>query len=146
MVHRKALSVPAAATGLAALLLTGACGKPSAAPEPVVVPTISSSAPVTSVPAVANISVQPRPTTPTTEVVTTTEPPPPPPPPAPVQPAPPPPQPTEVTTTEPPRIDQVAFEGFPCDERGDQAVDPAGRRLVCEPGGRRERLRWVRTG
>ncbi|MFC6091394.1 hypothetical protein [Saccharothrix lopnurensis] len=144
MVHRKALTAPAAATGALALLLTGACGKPTAAPEPVVVPTTASSAPATSVPAVASISVRPRVTTPPTTVAATTEPPPPPPPaPAPIQPAPPP-EPTTVPTTAPPELDEVAFEGFPCDERGAAAVDPTGKPLVCQHG-RRGWLRWERA-
>ncbi|MFC5056932.1 hypothetical protein [Saccharothrix xinjiangensis] len=147
MVHRRALTAPAAATGALALLLTGACGKPTAAPEPVVVPTTtSSSAPVTSVPAVADISVPPTTTTPTTTVAATTEPPPPPPPPppaAPVQPEPRP-EPTTAPTTEPPGLDEVAFEGFPCEERGATAVDPTGRALVCDQG-RRGWLRWERA-
>ncbi|MBY8848078.1 hypothetical protein K7G98_05175 [Saccharothrix sp. MB29] len=42
------------------------------------------------------------------------------------------------------RFDEVAIEGFPCEERGATAVDPAGRALVCEPG-RRQRLRWERA-
>ncbi|ROP39556.1 hypothetical protein EDD40_4945 [Saccharothrix texasensis] len=135
----------AASGGLLLLLLTGACARPSASPEPVVLPTVSSSAPVTSIPAVANISVRPA-------VTTTTPPPPPPPtvdatteppPPPPVDVQPPPRQTTEPTTT-PPRFDQVALEGFPCDEEGATAVDPAGRRLVCEPT-RRGRLVWDRV-
>ncbi|WP_146173851.1 hypothetical protein [Saccharothrix carnea] len=142
MVHRKAFVAPVAASGgLLLLLLTGACAKPSASPEPVVLPTISSSAPVTSIPAVANISVQPGTTTttppPPTTVAATTEPPPPPPP---VQVQPQPEPPAEPTTT-PPRFDQVALEGFPCDEEGATAVDPTGRDLVCERT-RRGRLVW----
>ena len=135
----------AASGGLLLLLLTGACAKPSASPEPVVLPTISSSvAPVTSIPAVANISVQP-PTTTTTPpppptVAATTEPPPPPPP-VQVQP---PAEPTTKPTTPPPAFDEVALEGFPCEEEGAQAVDPAGRDLVCERT-RRGRLIWDRT-
>ncbi|QQQ76245.1 hypothetical protein IOD16_35365 [Saccharothrix sp. 6-C] len=145
MVHPKAFVAPVAASGgLLLLLLTGACARPSASPEPVVLPTVSSSAPVTSIPAVANISVRPA-------VTTTTPPPPPPtvdettepPPPPPVDVQPPPRQTTEPTTT-PPRFDQVALEGFPCDEEGATAVDPAGRRLVCEPT-RRGRLVWDRV-
>ena len=136
----------AASGGLLLLLLTGACAKPSASPEPVVLPTISSSAPVTSIPAVANISVQPATTTttpppPPTTVAGTTEPPPPPPPPVQVQPQPQPP----VQTTTPPRFDEVAIEGFPCEEKGATAVDPAGRKLVCEQT-RRGRLVWDRAG
>ncbi|TQM82176.1 hypothetical protein FHX81_4573 [Saccharothrix saharensis] len=126
------------------LLLTGACAKPSASPEPVVLPTTSSSAPVTSIPAVAEISVRPTTTTttppPPPTVAGTTEPPPPPPPPQ-VQPQPAPP--AESTTT-PPRFDEVALEGFPCEEEGATAVDPAGRDLVCEKT-RRGRLVWDRV-
>lgn len=134
----------AAGGGLFLLLLTGACAKPSAGPEPVVLPTISSSAPVTSIPAVAEISVRPVATTPPpTTVAATTEPPPPPPPPPPVQVQPPPP-PTVAPTTTPPRFDEVALEGFPCEEEGATAVDPTGRELVCEPT-RRNRLTWKRA-
>ncbi|MFI9006949.1 hypothetical protein ACIGNX_06935 [Actinosynnema sp. NPDC053489] len=146
MVPRKAFAAPVAASGgLLLLLLSSACAKPSASPEPVVLPTISSSAPVTSVPAVANISVQPAPTTTTTPpppptVADTTEPPPPAPPPA----APPQPQPPVETTTTPPRFDEVALEGFPCEQQGAKAVDPAGRDLVCERT-RRGRLVWDRA-
>jgi hypothetical protein len=134
----------AASGGLLALLLTGACAKPSASPEPVPLPTVTSSAPVTSIPAVANISVRPAATTttppPPPTVAGTTEPPPPPPP-VQVQPEP---QPPAETTTTPPRYDEVALEGFPCDEKGATAVDPAGRKLVCEPT-RRGRLIWSRA-
>ncbi|WP_461123478.1 hypothetical protein [Saccharothrix stipae] len=134
----------AAGGGLLVLLLTGACAKPSASPEPVVLPTISSTAPVTSIPAVANISVRPAATTPPppppTVAETTEPPPPPPPPPVQVQP-----QPTVKPTTTPPRFDEVAIEGFPCDEEGATAVDPAGRKLVCEKT-RRGRLVWNRAG
>ncbi|MCE6995701.1 hypothetical protein LZG04_12940 [Saccharothrix sp. S26] len=146
MVHRKAFVAPVAASGgLLALLLTGACAKPSASPEPVLLPTVSSSAPVTSIPAVANISVLPAATTttpppPPTVADTTEPPPPPPPPPAPVQPQPQPP----VQTTTPPRFDEVALEGFPCETEGATAVDPAGRALVCEKT-RRGRLVWDRA-
>lgn len=141
MVHRKAFAAPVAASGgLFLLLFTGACAKPSASPEPVVLPTMSSSAPVTSIPAVANISVRPAATTttppPPPTVAATTEPSPPPP--VQVQP---PPKPTAEPTTTPPRFDQVALEGFPCDEEGATAVDPAGRDLVCERT-RRGRLVW----
>ncbi|XVS64250.1 hypothetical protein ACQPYE_39420 [Actinosynnema sp. CA-299493] len=145
MVHPKAFVAPVAASGgLLLLLLTGACAKPSASPEPVVLPTVSSSAPVTSVPAVANISVLPAATTttpppPPPTVAATTEPPPPPP--AEVQP---PPRQTAEPTTTPPRFDQVALEGFPCDEEGATAVDPTGRALVCEKT-RRGRLAWDRA-
>ncbi|MER5261228.1 hypothetical protein ABTZ99_03955 [Actinosynnema sp. NPDC002837] len=145
MVHPKAFVAPVAASGgLLLLLLTGACAKPSASPEPVLLPTASSSAPVTSIPAVANISVRPAATT-------TTPPPPPPPPTVAATTAPPPPvqvqppaRPTAEPTTTPPRFDQVALEGFPCDEEGATAVDPAGRALVCEPN-RRGRLVWDRV-
>ncbi len=134
----------AASGGLLALLLAGACGKPSATPEPVVIPTTSSSsAPVTSIPAVANISVRPAATTPPPTTVTTTTEPPPPPPPVQVQPLPQP-KPTVKPTTEPPEWDEVALEGFPCEEQGDTAIDPAGRPLVCEPT-RRGRLAWNRV-
>jgi hypothetical protein len=134
----------AASGGLLALLLTGACAKPSASPEPVLLPTVSSSAPVTSIPAVANISVRPAATTttpPPTVAGTTEPPPPPPPPPVQVQPEP---QPPARPTTTPPRYDEVALEGFPCDEEGATAIDPAGRKLVCEPT-RRGRLAWDRA-
>ncbi|WP_447004777.1 hypothetical protein ACRAKI_35235 [Saccharothrix isguenensis] len=147
MVHRKAFVAPVAVSGgLLLLLLTGACGKPSANPEPVVIPTTSSSASATptSIPAVADISV--RPTTTTTAlpptVDATTEPPPPPPPP-PVQVQPPPEPPAEPPTTTRPRYDEVALQGFPCDEQGAKAVDPAGRELVCKQT-RRGRLVWDR--
>ncbi|WP_367134255.1 hypothetical protein [Saccharothrix sp. HUAS TT1] len=145
MVHRKAFAVPVAASGgLFLLLLTGACAKPSASPEPVVLPTTSSSAPVTSIPAVANIFVQPVATTPPppppTVAATTEPPPPPPPPPAQVEPEP---EPTAAPTTTPPRFDEVALEGFPCQEEGARAIDPAGRDLVCTPT-RRGRLTWKR--
>ncbi|MEV8441527.1 hypothetical protein AB0425_29450 [Actinosynnema sp. NPDC051121] len=146
MVHRKAFVAPVAASGgLLALLLTGACAKPSASPEPVLLPTVSSSAPVTSIPAVANISVRPAATTttpppPPPTVADTTEPPPAAPP-VQVQPEP---QPPAEPTKTPPRFDEVALEGFPCDEQGATAVDPAGRKLVCEPT-RRGRLVWERT-
>ncbi|NUS63259.1 MAG: hypothetical protein HOQ46_06365 [Saccharothrix sp.] len=135
----------AASGGLLALLLTGACAKPSASPEPVLLPTVSSSAPVTSIPAVANISVRPAATTttpppPPPTVADTTEPPPAAPP-VQVQPEP---QPPAEPTKTPPRFDEVALEGFPCDEQGATAVDPAGRKLVCEPT-RRGRLVWERT-
>jgi hypothetical protein len=148
VVHRKAFAAPVAASGgLLLLLLTGACGKPSANPEPVVIPTISSSASATptSIPAVANISVRPMTTTtlPPT-VAATTEPPPPPPPPPPVQ-VEPVPEPTVAPpTTTTPRYDEVALEGFPCDEQGAKAVDPAGRKLVCKQT-RRGWLVWDRA-
>ncbi|MFD1148246.1 hypothetical protein [Saccharothrix hoggarensis] len=147
MVHPKASVAPVAASGgLLVLLLVGACGKPAASPEPVVLPTISSSsAPVTSIPAVAQISVRPVTTTTTPEPTTvagTTEPPPPPPPPVQVQPQPAPPP--AVTTTTPPKFDQVAIEGFPCTEEGATAIDPTGRDLVCERT-RRNRLAWERA-
>jgi outer membrane biosynthesis protein TonB len=145
VVHPKAFVAPVAASGgLLLLLLTGACAKPSASPEPVLLPTASSSAPVTSIPAVANISVRPAATTttppppPPPTVAATTEPPPPP---VQVQP---PARPTAEPTTTPPRFDQVALEGFPCEEKGATAVDPAGRELVCEPN-RRGRLVWDRV-
>lgn len=136
----------AASGGLALLLLTGACGKPSANPEPVVLPTISSSASATptSIPAVAHISVQPTTTTPRPTVAATTEPPPPPPPPPPVQVQPVPEPTTRPPTTEPPEYDEVAVEGFPCDEQGARAVDPAGRKLVCKQT-RRGWLIWDRV-
>jgi type IV secretory pathway VirB10-like protein len=147
VVHRKAFAAPVAVSGgLLLLLLTGACAKPSASPEPVVLPTVSSSVPVTSIPVIANISVLPAATTttppppPPTTVAATTEPPPPPPP-AQVEP---PPRPTAEPTTTPPRFDQVALEGFPCDEEGATAVDPAGRPLLCEKT-RRGRLAWDRA-
>lgn len=128
--------------GLLALLLTGACAKPSPNPEPVLLPTVSSTAPVTSIPAVANITVRPAPTTPPPPptVAETTEPPPPPPVQVPPEPEP---RPTTVPTTTPPRFDEVALEGFPCEEQGATAVDPAGRKLVCTPT-RRGRLVWGR--
>jgi hypothetical protein len=133
----------AASGGLLVMLLAGACARPTAAPEPVVVPTISSSAPVTSIPAVASISVRAAETTtlPPT-VAETTEPPPPPPPPAQVQP-PVQPEPTVQPTRTEPEWDEVALEGFPCAEEDAQAIDPAGRQLTCEPT-RRGRLIWQR--
>ncbi|ONI82332.1 hypothetical protein ALI22I_40170 [Saccharothrix sp. ALI-22-I] len=132
----------AASGGLFLLLLVGACGKPSASPEPVVLPTTSSSAPVTSIPAVANISVRPVATTPPPPpppVAETTEPPPPPPVQAQPLPAP---KPTFEPPPPQPRWDEVALEGFPCDQEGDTAVDPTGRELVCTPT-RRGRLAWA---
>ncbi|MDU0291849.1 hypothetical protein [Saccharothrix longispora] len=145
MVHRKAPVAVVGGSCLLALLLTGACGKPTAVPEPVEVPTVATSSPTAppSVPAVASISVRPVTTTPPPPTVrATTEAPPPPPVDVPPPPAP---EPTAVapTTTEP-GFDEVAIEGFPCEERGATAVDPAGRALVCEPG-RRQRLRWERA-
>lgn len=135
----------AASGGLLLLLLIGACGKPSANPEPVVIPTISSSASATptSIPAVAHISVQPTTTTLAPTVAATTEPPPPPPPP-PVQVQPVPEPTTQPPTTEAPEYDEVAVEGFPCDEQGARAVDPAGRKLVCKQT-RRGWLIWDRV-
>ncbi|MGM1058750.1 hypothetical protein [Saccharothrix sp. Mg75] len=145
MVHRKALLAPVAGGSLIAVLLAGACGKPTAAPEPVELPTITtgSTTPPASVPAVASISVRAVATTPPPTAEATTEPPPPPPP-VEVQPVPPPAPPAPPPTTTEPAFDEVAIEGFPCDERGATAVDPAGRALTCEPG-RRDRLRWTRV-
>ncbi|QTR01160.1 hypothetical protein J7S33_16815, partial [Saccharothrix algeriensis] len=97
-----------------------------------------------SVPAVVSISVRPTTTAPPpTAAVTTEEPPPPPP----VEPPPttrptttPPPTTTTAPTTERP---DVALRGFPCEQEGATAVDPAGRPLVCEQN-RRGRLHWDR--
>ncbi|MBW4715678.1 hypothetical protein [Saccharothrix obliqua] len=142
----------ALAAGLATGLLLSGCGKPDAAPVPL--PSITTSNVPTSVPTVASISVRTTTTTPTptaraavTTVVEEEPPPPPPPTPTPT----PPPEPTAQPTTpspepttgaaEPP---PVAVPGFPCEEEGATAVDPAGRPLRCAEN-RWGRLLWDRA-
>ncbi|ATE57711.1 hypothetical protein CNX65_34045 [Actinosynnema pretiosum] len=143
VVDRRALPRAAALTGAALLALLTACGSPQAAPAPAATTTTAKPAPTTVLVPQVDISVRPAPTAarPTAAGTTT-----PPPPPAPTTTAPPPasaPAPTTTTSAreDTRRYDQIALGGFPCAEVGTTAVDPTGRRLVCQAGPRGW-LRW----
>ncbi|GAA2666885.1 hypothetical protein LV78_001671 [Actinosynnema pretiosum] len=145
VVDRRALARASALTGAALLALLTACGSPQAAPAPTPAATTTTAkpAPTTVLVPQVDISVRPAPTTARPTVAGTTAPPPPP---APTTTAPPPasaPAPTTTTSAreDTRRYDQIALGGFPCAEVGTTAVDPTGRRLVCQAGPRGW-LRW----
>jgi hypothetical protein len=129
-------STGAASGGVLALLVVAACGTPDAAPRPSpTVPTISTSAQVSSAPTPSNnaITVKSTTTTPPPTVEATTEPPPPPPPPAP-------PVETPDPTTKRPR-GPFAQQGAACPVEGAVSVNRRLRPMVCTAGSG-GKLRW----
>jgi hypothetical protein len=116
-------STGVASSGVVALLVVAACGTPDAAPKPSpTVPTISTSAQVSSTPVPSNnaITVKPTPPTPTAEATTET------PPPAQAPPPPPPPVETTDPTTERPRgpFAQQGAAGLTTGSRVSERVRP----------------------
>ncbi|WP_285750335.1 hypothetical protein [Lentzea sp. NBRC 105346] len=143
MLTRKALWIPAAASGLLLVVLavTGwSGGADTASPASAsVVPSTRPSQVSLAPPAVAEISVKTTTTTslpPTTTTTTSVAKPPP-------QQVRPPVQPTTVSET--PDRGLFVVEGAPCKPEGAIGVSPRGEPLVCRKNDSTNRLRWTKA-